>query len=625
MSELNACRVYNAKVKLKGFFMLTPASCKILPDFLAMTVANHPDVVGFKRFDHESQSWIEVTWRQFDAMVADMRKALRRAGLRKGDRAAMVLVNCLEALVFDQAALANGLVPVPLHAIDTPASIAYALANSESRFLITGSVARAKAILAAADALPELRTIVIAGEEVDETAGALRTVDLATFLAEGRDAALEDCEVDITEEDLAAIIYTSGTTGKPKGVMLTHRNIVTNVKDTAARIPTAPGEPVVGFLPLSHAFERTVTYYRNILFASTLVFTRGVAQLLEDYRLFRPKLIILVPSVLEKLTQKVLIELDKGPASKKWFFRQVVNAGWRRFCREQDLPVETDGAPCLDWLFLKLLPKFRLAILGLLGDPDAVVVSGGAALNYDVSKILCGLGLKIRQGYGLTENSPVVCVSLLHRNHPATVGDPLDHVEIKSSDQGELLLKGPAVMKGYFKNPEATRAAFTEDGWLKTGDLVDLSDDNRIRITGRLKEIIVTSTGEKIPPVDLEFAIQKDTLFRQVMIIGEARSFVTALVVLDPKDYEALCRERGFDPADPDTRTHRLIRLALLKRIKAAATGFPQYGIPRNVYPLTEPWTMDNGLLTATMKMRRREIARRYADEIEGMYAKAKL
>ena len=250
-----------------------------------------------------------------------------------------------------------------------------------------------------------------------------------------------------------------------------------------------------------------------------------------------------------------------------------------------------------------------------------IQIIGGAALNYSVAKFFCALGINTTQGYGLTEYCPIISISHCEGNHPETVGLPIRNCEVRAGENDELQVRGPSVMSGYWNKPKETAETFTADGWLKTGDQVDLSDGGRVRIKGRIKEIVVTSTGEKISPVDLEFAIQEDHIFDQVMIVGEARPYITALVVVNDTLFTQLCEEIGVDPKADDHNNNRDLRARLVKRIRHAAKHFPQYGVPRNIYILREHWTPENGLLTPTMKMRRRQILERFADEVESLYA----
>ena len=300
---------------------------------------------------------------------------------------------------------------------------------------------------------------------------------------------------------------------------------------------------------------------------------------------------------------------------------RVVAAGWRDFCRANDLPLKDDGLPILDNVIKALyFDKVAQPVRELFGSRFKYIVSGGAALNGMVAKFFCAMEINIRQAYGLTEYSPVISMNGMTGNHPATVGLPLARCQVRAGENDELQVYGPSMMKGYWNLPKETADSFTEDGWLRTGDQVDLSDGGRVRIKGRIKEIIVTSTGEKISPVDVEFAIQEDHLFEQVMVVGEGRPYITALVVVNDMLFKLLCEEVGITPDSPALNLCRDLRAKVVKRVRMAARHFPQYCVPRNVYILRKHWTAEDGLLTPTMKLRRRQIAERFAKEIEELY-----
>ena len=592
-----------------------------LPQMLEHTLQSKPDKEGYRYYDYDKEQWISVTWREFGQRVMRWRKALCAMGFQRGDRVAMLLINSLDALTFDQAALANALVPVPLHAIDTPESAAYIMSDSGCRFLVTTTKARWNAIFHSDTPVPTLEQVVFTTEEEEGCDGHTHYCGLNQWLSLGEKITDDDLPAGPEPEDLAAIVYTSGTTGRPKGVMLTHRAVVSNVQDVSETVHPSDDDLFLSYLPLSHTFERTVTYYNCVAHGATLVFSRGVMQLAEDLKEVQPTLMCTVPRVLEQFYAKLQNGSARASESEKILLRNAVAAGWRDFCRDNEMPLEEDGVPALDFLFNSVFKNEVAApVQALFGGRIKYIVSGGAALNLTVAKFFCALGIQIRQAYGLTEYSPVISINKDHGNHPATVGAPVARCEVRCGENRELQVRGPSVMNGYWNLPQATAQSFTEDGWLRTGDQVDLSDGGRVKITGRIKEIIVTSTGEKIAPVDLEFAIQEDHLFEQVMVVGEARPYITALVVVNPMQFGLLCEELGLDPNSADLNNNRDLRARIVKRIRLAAKHFPQYGVPRNAYLLKEHWTVENGLLTPTMKLRRRQIAERFAKEINGLY-----
>ena len=594
---------------------------KTLPQMLEHTLATKPDKEGYRYYDYEQEKWTSVTWREFGERVMRWRKAFAAMNLKRGDRVAMLLINSLDALTFDQAALANALVPVPLHAIDTPESAAYIMSDSGCRFLVTTTKARWNAIFHSDTPVPTLEQVVFTTEEEEGQSNAAQYCGVKKWLDRGNNISVDDLPQGPGEEDIAAIVYTSGTTGRPKGVMLTHRAVLSNVQDIAKEMPLDDEDLFLSYLPLSHTFERTATYYNCVAHGATSVFSRGPMQLAEDFKDIHPTVMCSVPRILEQFYAKIQSKDARAGHSAQVMTERVVAAGWRDFCRANDLPLEADGLPEMDAIIKSLyFDQVAQPVRELFGPRFKYIVSGGAALNGMVAKFFCALGLNIRQAYGLTEYSPVISMNGMTGNHPATVGMPLARCQVRAGDNEELQVYGPSMMKGYWNLPKETAETFTEDGWLRTGDQVDLSDGGRVKIKGRIKEIIVTSTGEKICPVDVEFAIQEDHLFEQVMVVGEGRPYITALVVVNDMLFRLLCQEVGITPDSPALNRCRDLRAKIVKRVRQAAKHFPQYGVPRNVYILRKHWTAEDGLLTPTMKLRRRQIAERFANEIEELY-----
>ncbi len=597
-----------------------PEDLTVLPEFLVRTARIWPDREAYRWFDYPTNDWMSLTWREFSERVLRWRKAFAKLGLKKGDKVAMLLPSSVDALTFDQAALANGLVPVPLHASDTAGSSRFILDDSESKFLVTVSLARWHSLAEAGGDLPHLERVVFTNDtDVGTTFDHIPYGGLEEWLATGND--VTDLPEGPGPSDLAAIVYTSGTTGRPKGVMLTHKNVVTNVRQTWNIAEANEEDVILSYLPLSHTFERTVGYYLGVATGAALVFSRGVNQLRDDLFDVRPTLMSSVPRVYEQFYNHFVTLKGKMSAKKAFFFEWTRDIGWRRFCRANDLPVPKSVRGFMDNLMWGYLNR-RVAgpVREFFGGRMRLMFSGGAALNQTVAEFFLAMGLPMNQVYGLTETSPILSVCRPMGNHPTSAGEPVAWTEVRLGENDELQVRGPQVMAGYFKREADTKAVFTEDGWFKTGDQADLSDGGRIRIKGRIKEIIVTSTGEKVSPVDLEFAIQEDSLFDQVMIVGENRPYVTCLVVLHDDRWKALCSTLQVDPNDPSTMGCRDVRNAVLKRIKTATRDFPRYGQPRNVAVVPEKWTVENGLLTPTQKLRRRQIADRFAQEIEALY-----
>jgi long-chain acyl-CoA synthetase len=574
---------------------------------------------------HDGTAWCSISWHDMDERVRRHTAAMASLDLPMGARVAILLPNGLDAVCMDQAALALGLVPVPMHALDNPASIAYILRDSEAGLLVASELAQWQRIVGAGERLSALRQVVVAQPfdavppAVTEPAQPLLASLQAWLAHAGDDCGGAAARPAPGPDDLAALVYTSGTTGKPKGVMLTHRNVVSNIQAALRRVAPLPQDVFLSFLPLSHTFERTAGYYLPIAAGCCVAFSRSTALLAEDLKTVRPSILISVPRIYERVYAAVQARLVHAPLQTR-LFNWAQQVGWRRFCRAQRLAVP-DGTPAwvdalawplLDWLVAR---PFRAQLGGRL----RLAVSGGAALAPAIAQCFLGLGLAIAQGYGMTESAPVVSVNGLDDNDPSTVGRPLDGVEVRLGDNQELLVRGPNVMRGYWKRDEDTTAALA-GGWLHTGDQAAL-EQGRIRILGRIKEIIVTSTGEKIAPADLELAILADPLFEQVFAVGENRPYIACIVVLNLAGWQRLAAELGLDPASGESLQAAAARQAVLARVRALTTHFPYYAQPRAVQLTLEPWTVENSLMTPTLKLKRKNLLAHYSAQIDWLYA----
>ena len=604
-----------------------PADIGTLPELLAFRLAQTPGGEAYRMFDEAAGRWAGTAWAEAGARIARWRCALAAMALPRQSRVAILLPNGLDAVCIDQAALALGLVPVPLHAIDNPGSIAYILSDCEASLLLATSPAQWQAIEGAGLALPALRQVVLTGaaQAVPAAAGAVPAVPLADWLAAGEGTAQRGAPPAPAADDLAAIVYTSGTTGKPKGVMLTHRNVMANVRAILARVAPTPADVFLSFLPLSHTFERTVGYYLPMATGSCVAYARSVALLAEDLKTVRPTVLVSVPRIYERVFAKLQESLAESGFRRR-LFEAAQAVGWRRFCRAQGLALadgEGSAGSALDGLAWPLLDRLVARKLqAQFGGRLRVAVSGGAPLAHALARCFLGLGVPLLQGYGMTETSPVVAANGLGDNDPASVGRALPGVEVRIGENRELQVRGPSVMKGYWKRADDTARTLTQDGWLSTGDQADIRD-GRIYIRGRIKEIIVTSTGEKVPPGDLELAIAVDPLFSQVLVVGENRPFIACIAVLDKAEWQRLAASLGLAPDDPASLNHSAVRQAALARMAAQTHSFARYAAPRAVFLTLAPWTLENGLMTPTLKLKRNNLLSRYADEIEALYHQA--
>lgn len=587
-------------------------SVKTLPALLEWRVRDTPSDEAYRRFDVSAGKWQSFSWQEIGAEVRRWRAALAQENLEKSDRIAILMPNGIEHVAMDQAALACGLVPVPMHALDNPESISYILRDSGAAILLVDSAARWQGILKSGDAGPAIKRVICATAGTTDVLGDGRAIALQQWLASAS-GPLRPAEVKIDPNDLAAIVYTSGTTGRPKGVMLSHSNILSNVKAITKRLPPHPRDIFLSFLPLSHTFERTCGYYLPIAVGACVAFARSVKQLPDDLKEVRPTVLISVPRIYERIHARIMEQRAALGVGQRAIFDAAIAIGGRRFEARQK-GAATSMRDQIAWPVLERAVAGR--VLAEFGGRLRIALSGGAPIGEAVIRLFLSLGLDVLQGYGMTESSPVVSVNAPDDNDYRSVGRPLEGVEVKLGDNQELLVRGPNVMSGYWHRPQETRRAKQADGWLHTGDQARL-ENGRIVITGRIKDIIVTSTGEKIAPGDLETAILADPLFVQAMVIGEKRPYLSVLAVIDPQVWQ---RETPRLPDIADPSASQIVATFLLKRIAQAAKGFPVHATPHAVWWSTEPWTIDGGLLTPTLKNKRPAIEARFATEIEKLY-----
>ena len=604
-----------------------PQDADTLPALFRARVRATPRAEAYGEFDPRTAAWRAVGWHEVALRVDAWIAALAALTLPAGSRVAILLPNGVHAVCADLAALSLGHVPVPLHAMDTPGSLAFVLADSGAAVLVVQHYDTWHRIAELGPAQPALRQVVVTGHEPlpgddADRADRRRALRLDDWLAAASSSASDSAGVAPQPHDLAAIVYTSGTTGRPKGVMLTHANVLANVRAALGRVQARGDDRFLSFLPLSHTFERTVGYYLPMATGSAVSFARGPTHLPEDFVSQRPTVLVSVPRIYERVVARMQQQRGESGALAQRAFDAAVAAGWRRFRRAQRLPVEEAVPAWRDAITWSLIGT-RLArrVQAGFGGRLRVAVSGGAPLPPQVARWLIALGVPIVQGYGLTESAPIIAANALDDNDPSTVGRPVAGTEIRFGERQELQVRSASVMRGYWNRPEDTQAVLSGDGWLSTGDQAELVD-GRLRIVGRVKEIIVTSTGEKIAPVDVEQAITADPLFEQALVVGEGKPFMAALVVLKHEPWRVLARTLDVDPADAAAATGTAVREALAARVKSACIDLPHYAVPRAVWPVFDPWTVENGLMTPTLKLKRNALMQRYAQELARLYSK---
>lgn len=480
-------------------------------------VRRTPEAIAYIHYDSPQGRWQDISWGAMAWKVARWQAALAGLGLYPGERVALMVPNGPDWVAFDQAALGLGLVTVPLYPNDRPDNLDWVLRDSGARVLLIAGASQWDTLAPIAGTLSGLRAL-ISLEEIPTGPPNLRLArdwlpPRGGTPAVGRHRA----------DDLATLVYTSGTTGRPKGVMLSHRNILANVWAGLAAVEVKPEDRFLSFLPLSHMLERTIGYYVPLVAGCGVAFARSIADLPEDLLRVRPTILVAVPRVFERFQARVQETLAKAPRSRQRLFALALAQGARRFLHAQG------RAPWAPGLLLQpLLDRLAGAqVRARLGGRLRFTVCGGAPLPPAVARFFLALGVEILQGYGLTETSPVIAVNRREDNLPDTVGQPLSGIAVRLGRDDELLTRGPSVSLGYWHNPSATRALIDAEGWLHTGDQARIGPRGHITITGRLKEILVLSTGEKVPPADLERALAGSPLVEQALVVGDGRPFLS--------------------------------------------------------------------------------------------------
>lgn len=592
-------------------FNLIPADeARTLHGLLRRRVERTPDGIAFR--EHDGMRWRSLTWRDTAAEVDRWRQGLAGERLAAGDRVGILLPNCTAWVCFEQAALSLGLAVVPLYFQDNPGIQRHILRDSGCRLILLRDAEQWSTLSQGRPRLGSLERILCL--EPDGGGQTRQPMPVERWLPSAADTNLPAAPDD--PDALATIVYTSGTTGPPKGVMLSHRNILRNAEAVLERIPARTDDIFLSFLPLSHTFERTVGYYIPMMAGSTVAYARSVKDLGEDLRTIRPTVLVSVPRIYERVHARVMERLRSRSAPARFLFGMAVKTGYRMFEARQGRGRRT-VRDRLMWPVLRRLVADK--VMARLGGRIRVAVSGGAPIQEGIARFFIGLGLPLLQGYGLTETAPVVSANRLENNLPASVGEPLPGVECTFGPDRELLVRSPGLMLGYWNRPEDTAATVDADGWLHTGDVAELRD-GRLFIIGRLKEILVTSTGENVPPSPLEQRLEQHPLIDQAMAVGEGMPCVGAVLVLNPDAWREFAAGLGKDPEAPESLMDEEIRNAVLKIVAETLHDQPAAAQIRLVHLTLKPWTIDNGLLTATLKLKRAEIERKLAAEIAAMY-----
>ncbi|HEV2708181.1 MAG TPA: long-chain fatty acid--CoA ligase [Pyrinomonadaceae bacterium] len=575
-----------------------------------------PDMLNYKR-DGE---WRAVSSAEFLERARAVALGLHTLGIGRGERVALLSESSPAWTLADAGCLLSGVVDVPIYPTQAPPQVCYILTDSGARVLFIQHRAAFERVASSIADCPALTSIVFLE---GETTGAANMLTLAELEARGRALDAERPELKhelaraVEPEDLATIIYTSGTTGEPKGVMLTHSNFVSNMVDTSERLAFSREDTVLSVLPLSHVFERNAMYM-YIHHGACVYYAESLERIGDNLREVRPTVMVAVPRLYEKVYARIKERAAAGGRMKKAILDWAVEVG-KRWAR---LTVEHKRVPA--WLALQHKLASRLVFAKWregVGGRIRLLVSGGAALPEEIGYIFLGAGLPIVQGYGLTETSPVITACRIEENRIGTVGRPIRNVEVRIAADGEIEVRGPNIMRGYYNKPEATREVFTDDGWFKTGDVGTLDADGFLRITDRKKELFKTSGGKYIAPQPIEQRIKASRFVNQVVLIGNGRKFPAALIVPDWEQLRSYAQLKGLDLKTPAEfcRHPRIIDL-IQRQVDALTADLSQYERVKKVALIEHELTIEGGELTPTLKVKRRVVDEKYRQVIDRMY-----
>lgn len=547
--------------------------------------------------------------------VFDLCNKFADLGLKKGDRVAIISENRFEWVVTDFACMFSGVVSVPVYPVLSDSHILYILRESEAKIcFVSGSLLPEK-LETMKKELPDLHTLVTIRGTGDQSTkvNALKFGDLARpGIPAQYDRillSLSAMSANISEEDLLTIIYTSGTTGLPKGVMLTHRNFYSNIQACTKVLPIGEDDVFLSFLPYSHSYERTAGYYLALFSRSRIFYAQSIETVSAQLQEVRPTILITVPRLLDKIYNRLANSSDEMKTGlRKTLFTGALEMAEKREVRKGSIKWRIYDK----LVFSKIREK--------TGGRIRFLVSGGGALNRKVGEFFEYLGLTTLEGYGLTETSPVVSVNPPGKNKYGTVGPPLDGVSVKLAEDHEILVSGELIMKGYFKDQKSTEEVIS-GGWFYTGDIGEIDADGYIKITDRKKSLFKTSGGKYVAPGPLEDKISALPYVESVVVCGNERMFVTALIVPQRNDLLIFAAKNGivFDDYDDLFQNQRLQSL-IQKDIDAVQTDVPGYEKIRRFTLLKEPFTVQSGELTPTLKVKRRVVEKKFAAEIENMY-----
>ncbi len=575
------------------------------------------DALSYKK----GGAWNHISSRAIIARAKAIAAGLQRLGIQRGDRAAILAVNSPEWTLVDAGCQFAGIIDVPIYTTLTPDSIGFILNDSSARVLFLDGIEAYDRISDQLPNCPSIEHLVFFERPAVDIPGAITLAELERNSNEvdpENKGGVDECATKAA--DIATIIYTSGTTGEPKGVMLSHTNIISNVIDAGEKYNFSLNDCALSVLPLSHVFERSAMYL-YILNGMAVYYAESIDRVPENLAEVRPTIFVGVPRIFEKVYAKAKLKAAQGGRLKERLFDWAIEtAKSYAYLNETSRPVPLALAIKHSLADRLVYSKFR----DFFGGRLKFCITGGAALSDEIYLIFTGSGVPIMQGYGLTETSPVISSNNPQASRLGTVGRPIRNVKVRIANDGEIEASGPGVMLGYFNRPDATREAFTDDGWFRTGDIGEIDADGFLRITDRKKELFKTSGGKYIAPSRIEQMILASRFVNQAVLIGNERKFAAALIVPNFEMLDSYAKHKGFERMTPAEycRDPRIIDL-LERQVASMMKGLARFETVKKIALVEKEMTVEGGELTPTMKVRRRVVDEKYKDVIDRLYSDA--
>lgn len=563
----------------------------------------------------------EIKRSEITQVVKEIAGGLFSLGIHPGEKVCILSENRPEWAWSDYAILSLGAVTVPIYPTLLPKHIEYIINNCDSKLVLVSHEEQFAKLLEIADNLPQVKKFIIfdkGNAEHSELLTLDEIRDLGRQQLEKNPKALEDALKKVKRENLASIIYTSGTTGEPKGVMLTHENFLSNVEASLRALPIQEDKVFLSFLPLSHSFERMVGHFLAMHAGCVIAYAESIDAVPQNLQEVKPTHMASVPRLFEKIYARVVESMEAAPALRRKIFYWAVKIGKKA----NNYTLKNKKIPGFLKMRHNLAKKLVYSKLReRVGGRIDFFVSGGAPLSREIGEFFSAVGLPIIEGYGLTETSPVLTVNRLELIKFGSVGKALDNVELKIAEDGEIVARGPNIMKGYYKREADTREAIDPEGWFHTGDIGIIDEDGYLIITDRKKNLIVTAGGKNIAPQPIENALTSSRYIEQAVVIGDKRKFCSALIVPSMEPLEKFCTEKGIPTDDVQNMlANEEVQKLFRREIDAVSTDLAKYETIKKFILVERPFSIESGELTPTLKIKRRIVEKNFKEQIDALY-----